>query len=739
MTSKIMKAKKYQKEREILRLVELFLTPVILLLVTIFPISKSLSTQASEWIQNPYAGFAIYFLMYALVILVLDFPLSVYSGYALEKKYDLSNHTLGTWGMDFLKKSLLSFMMSLLLLETLYFFIWNASGQWWIYSWIGYAFFSYVMGKLFPVLIVPLFYKYQRLEEGTLKKRIMSLASRYGLALENVYSMNLSRTTRKANAAFMGIGRTKRVVLSDTLLKNFSEDEIEVVVAHELGHFKHRDIWKQLTLSMVFSFAGFWIIQKIFPGLALQLGFAGIADRAALPLLFLLFYGFFLILMPLQHGISRMIERAADKFALKAFPNTGAFISSMEKLAAVNLADPNPHPLVEWFFYDHPAISKRIAMARTQKARVTGTLVPVTLLFFAASSLHVFAAEEEKDSAAAAIERRQEVEIKSYFLQDPQKAKLPTSILAVQFYNQAIQYFEKSEYDLAKQALQEAVMQDPSNSLAYELLGDVHNVQQDLAEAKLNYEFAYNLQPNAALKSKLEKLRSETQVEKKLSTYKEEHFLIKYHNQDKSMEGFELRELLRETYRNISRDFAYYFKNQLVVILYDEEDFRAISNAPHWAGGVYDGKVRMPVSRKGFAETDLKAVTAHEVTHAFVAQMSVQRAPAWLNEGLAQYQENKSRPLDMLVFDAAIKTKTLLPLDQIMNERSLESRTDPLWINLFYRQSFHLTNYLVKRYGFYYVKLMLGEFAKGKSSNEVVENVLKISVPKLEKEWRATF
>ncbi len=135
----------------------------------------------------------------------------------------------------------------------------------------------------------------------------------------------------------------------------------------------------------------------------------------------------------------------------------------------------------------------------------------------------------------------------------------------------------------------------------------------------------------------------------------------------------------------------------------------------------------------------MKAVTAHEVTHAFVAQMGLQRAPVWLNEGLAQYQENKFRPVDMLVFHAAIKTKTVLPLDQIMNEKSLESRADPLWINLFYRQSFHLTNYLVKRYGFYHIKLMLGEFAKGKNSNEAVENVLKISVPKLEKEWRATF
>jgi len=226
---------------------------------------------------------------------------------------------------------------------------------------------SYILGKVFPVFIVPLFYKYGKVENESLKQRIFDLAKRYGLPVENVYSLNLSRTTKKANAAFMGMGKTKRVVLSDTLLAHFTADEIEAVVAHELGHFKHKDIWKSLGLGLMSSFAGFWMVFRVLDPAARAFGFQGVGDIGALPLVFLIFFGFHLLMMPLQNGFSRMLERAADRFALTAFPQKEAFISCMDKLSRVNLADPDPHPLVEWLFYDHPAISKRIKAAREWK------------------------------------------------------------------------------------------------------------------------------------------------------------------------------------------------------------------------------------------------------------------------------------------------------------------------------------------------------------------------------------
>ena len=203
----------------------------------------------------------------------------------------------------------------------------------------------------------------------SLRKRIFDLAKRFGLPVENIYSLNLSKTTKKANAAFMGLGKTKRVVLSDTLIEHFDGDEIETVVAHELGHFKHGDIWRNLSFGLLTSFLMFWIAFNSADSAAVALGYDEVGDVAAMPLLFLIFYGVMLVLIPLQNGFSRRLERAADRFALEASSKPQAFIPCMTKLGRLNLADPEPPRLVEWFFYDHPAISKRIQMAQEYTTR----------------------------------------------------------------------------------------------------------------------------------------------------------------------------------------------------------------------------------------------------------------------------------------------------------------------------------------------------------------------------------
>lgn len=362
-----LKAKAYQRQKQRLTIFHLFLAPVVLAVAVVTPVSVFLKGQARGVSENLYLELAVYFLLFSLYILIFDGPFSFYTGFMLEHRFDLSNQTLKAWLKDWLKKLVLSFGVSLALLEGFYFLIWKFPARGWFCAWIGYGLVSYFFGKIFPVWIVPLFYKYGRVPEGSLKKRILDLAARYGLPVENVYCLNLSKTTKKANAAFMGIGKTRRVVLSDTLLENFTEDEIETVVAHELGHFKHRDILKQLAFGMTVSLALFWLAFRLMPPLAERAGFRGVSDIAAMPLLFLVFYLFSLALMPLQSGFSRALERAADRFSLQAYPYKNIFISCMEKLGKLNLADPNPHPLYEWFFYDHPAISKRIRMAREWK------------------------------------------------------------------------------------------------------------------------------------------------------------------------------------------------------------------------------------------------------------------------------------------------------------------------------------------------------------------------------------
>ncbi len=223
------------------------------------------------------------------------------------------------------------------------------------------------MGQLFPVLIVPLFYRYGPVESQSLKSRIARLAARFGLAVERIHSLNLSRTTRKANAAFMGMDKTKRVVLSDTLLQQFEEDEIEAVLAHELGHYRHYDIWRMFALNLGFTFISFLLAWMILPQAAERFDLQGAGDMAGLPLLLFIFSFFSFLIQPLTHGISRSIETQADHFALTALGSKDAFIRCMRKLAEVNLADPEPHPLYEWFFYDHPAIHRRIAYAEALK------------------------------------------------------------------------------------------------------------------------------------------------------------------------------------------------------------------------------------------------------------------------------------------------------------------------------------------------------------------------------------
>lgn len=352
---------------------------------------------------------------------------------------------------------------------------------------------------------------------------------------------------------------------------------------------------------------------------------------------------------------------------------------------------------------------------------------------------YAYGADEKKSQAAEALERRQKVEIMSFLLKDPDQAVLPQTTLAISFYNQAAGHFRKQEYELARKELQESLAHDNQNALAYELLGEIDYLEGKLAEAKANYQIAYNFQPREDLKNKIEKLAVEAPVEKKLSTYSEQHFLIKYHNEEKNIEGFQLRELLRTTYRDISKEFSYYFKRQVVVLLYDEGDFKKITATPHWVAGIYDGKIRMPINRKGFGEDDLRALTAHEVTHAFVHAMSGGMAPPWINEGLAVYMENKVKARDTIVFESAIKTKTLFPMDQLISQQATASLSDPLRIALFYEQSQQLVTYLVKHYGMFRVKQMLEEYGRGKDSDEVIRKGLQISPERLEREWKITF
>ncbi len=357
------KNKEYQKKRHVLYFVSILLT-----LITLYgAIGLRLTYSFFDWsvsvTPNRYGFVFFYFLFFSIYSLILSFPLSFYSGFILEHRYNLSNQTLGGWFWEWSKKQLLGFALTALLVILLYILIWNFERAWWFLAWLGYAGVSLILGKLFPVLIVPLFYKYSPIQNEALKKRIEDLAARFDLKIQNISSINFSKTTKKANAAFTGLGKTKRVILADTLLESFSPNEIESVLAHELGHCKNHDIWKQFIFSAFLSLAGFWVANRLLNQYSVKLGYYGVMDIRSFPLFCLIFFIFGLIISPAGNIFSRFAENKADQFALDATKDKRSFISAMQKLSDMNLADPEPNPVIEFLLYDHPSIGKRIRMA----------------------------------------------------------------------------------------------------------------------------------------------------------------------------------------------------------------------------------------------------------------------------------------------------------------------------------------------------------------------------------------
>jgi STE24 endopeptidase len=306
---------------------------------------------------------AIYGAVVIIATKLLFLPLNYVSDYHLEHKFGLSNERLGAWAFDELKSLGLNLLLGVAVLDVLYFLLRRAGGWWWIGAGFFFLLFGVVMSALFPVLILPLFYKLQPLENESLRQKLTALAQRVGATVLGVYRMGMSEKTKKANAAFAGLGSTKRIILGDTLLDKFAEDEIEVVMAHEMAHYKHGDITKLIAWGTVTTFIGLKVADiGLHWGMA-RFGYERVGDIAAFPLLALCLFVFGLLVMPLNNAFSRSREWKADAAALELTANRDAFIRAMRKLADQNLADLSPHPVVEFLLHDHPSLARRIAWA----------------------------------------------------------------------------------------------------------------------------------------------------------------------------------------------------------------------------------------------------------------------------------------------------------------------------------------------------------------------------------------
>jgi STE24 endopeptidase len=308
-----------------------------------------------------------YVLFLGLISKILGFGLDFY-GFRLEHRFHLSNQRLGSWFKDEVKGWFLGLVVGTILAEIVYALIQTSPEHWWIFAWLIFVGLFVFFAQIAPVVLFPLFYKFVPLQNEELKQRLVRLGERAGTRVRGVYEWKLSEKSRKANAALTGLGNTRRIILADTLLQNYSNDEIEAVLAHELGHHVHGHIVKIIAVQAGVTLLGFWaadaVLKYAIDQEHLFTGIQHLTDFANLPLLTLVSSVLSLLLMPALNTFSRYTERQADTYCWKSVGSIDPYISAMEKLNRQNLAESHPSRVVEILFHSHPPISKRIAAAQ---------------------------------------------------------------------------------------------------------------------------------------------------------------------------------------------------------------------------------------------------------------------------------------------------------------------------------------------------------------------------------------
>jgi len=294
-----------------------------------------------------------------------------YYGLRLERRFQLSNQKTRSWLWDETKGLLVGLVFAALIAELLYFTIRQSPQHWWLVSWALFMALFVILAQVAPLILFPIFYKFEPLENDDLKQRLVKLSEGAGTRVRGIYKWHLSEKSRKANAALTGLGATRRIILADTLLDHYSPEEIEAVLAHELGHHVHKHILKSIFVQAGITLFGFWAANYVLHLSIEQWGmFDTLSDFSNLPLLVLVSTVLSILLMPAMNAYSRFNERQADRYAFKAIRSVQPFISSMNKLAAQNLAERTPARWVEWLFHSHPAISRRVAAAEAWKLRL---------------------------------------------------------------------------------------------------------------------------------------------------------------------------------------------------------------------------------------------------------------------------------------------------------------------------------------------------------------------------------
>ena len=359
------KARHYARIKRRLMLVELTIAGLYTLSWLLFGWSKILKDFLLSFTGNDWLLVLGFALVFGGIYYVITLPLSCYSGFVLPHHFDQSTQTLKGWITDQVKGLAVSGILGGLLLEIIYFVLRTYPDLWWLWAAGILLVFSVILANLAPVILLPIFFKLEPFgeERSDLVERLVNLADRAGTKVRGVYKIDMSRRTKAANAALTGLGNTRRILLGDTLLDNFSDDEIETVLAHELAHHVHNDLPLGIIIESLTTLIGFWLASLVLEWGVDFFGFEGVWDVAAFPLFALVIGLYGLVTMPLGNAWSRWRERLADRYALQQTGKSKAFASAMTRLANQNLAEVDPEPWVVFLLYSHPPLRERIALA----------------------------------------------------------------------------------------------------------------------------------------------------------------------------------------------------------------------------------------------------------------------------------------------------------------------------------------------------------------------------------------
>jgi STE24 endopeptidase len=361
------KAKKYRRVKFLTSVFSYTLFFVAGLLTLQLSISVSLEKFAFSYTSDPWLVVALYFLLGFLGLWLVSLPFDYYNGYVVEHRFELSTQTKRSWIGDQIKDLVVSVILLIFIVEAIYYFLRIFPVYWWVYVWILVSIVMVFFMFIAPVLIMPLFFKYTPLKDELLIGKLTDLVKKAGIKVLGVYEMKASVKTKKAVGGLTGVGHTRRIILSDTLLSNYTSDEIEVIIGHELGHHVRHVFWKVMAGMSIAILAGLFCVDQVLKQTVTYFGLGGASSIASLPLFALSFGIIFMILKPVLNAFMRREERKADQYALEITNKPDAFISMMVKVHDQNLADADPHPIKEFLFHDHPAGKKRVEHAITYK------------------------------------------------------------------------------------------------------------------------------------------------------------------------------------------------------------------------------------------------------------------------------------------------------------------------------------------------------------------------------------